>query len=59
MRTKSYLLGFICIVATSVLIILFGDQRPDIQSIVTETHKQLKNNIQTFKVRKKMEYILD
>uniref|UniRef100_A0A1B6C7U8 Uncharacterized protein n=1 Tax=Clastoptera arizonana TaxID=38151 RepID=A0A1B6C7U8_9HEMI len=49
MRTKSYLLGFICIVATTLLIIIFGDQRPDIQSIVTETHKQLKNNIQTFK----------
>lgn len=49
MRAKSYLLGFICIVATSILLILFGDQRPAIQSLVTETHKQLKNNIQTFK----------
>lgn len=50
MRSKSYLLGFICIVATSLLLILFGDQRPAVQSILTETHKQLKNNIQTFKV---------
>lgn len=50
MRYKSYLLGFICIVATSILFILFGDQRPAVQSILTETHKQLKNNIQTFKV---------
>lgn len=49
MRTKSYILGFTCIVITSVLLILFGDQRPAVQSILTETHKQLKNNIQTFK----------
>uniref|UniRef100_A0A1B6JB56 Uncharacterized protein n=1 Tax=Homalodisca liturata TaxID=320908 RepID=A0A1B6JB56_9HEMI len=48
MRTKSYLLGFTCIVATSILLIIFGDQRP-VQNILTETHKQLKNNLQTFK----------
>ncbi|RZF44896.1 hypothetical protein LSTR_LSTR004521 [Laodelphax striatellus] len=49
MRTKSYLLSFVCIVGTTLLLLLFGDQRPSIQSIVTETHKQLTNNLRTFK----------
>lgn len=49
MRAKSYLVGFICIVATTILILTFGDQHPKIQSLVSETHRQLKNNLRNIK----------
>ncbi|KDR16172.1 uncharacterized protein LOC110832850 [Zootermopsis nevadensis] len=48
MRTKSFVLFLICVVATSIFLILVGNQRPSIQTIVTETHKQL-NNLKNFK----------
>ncbi|XP_066603427.1 uncharacterized protein [Prorops nasuta] len=43
MRTKGLLLFLICIVGSSILFIVFSNQRPSIQTLVTETHKQLKN----------------
>lgn len=49
MRAKSYLVGFIFIVATTILILTFGDQHPKIQSLVSETHRQLKNNLRNIK----------
>ncbi|XP_075237095.1 uncharacterized protein LOC142333633 [Lycorma delicatula] len=49
MRAKSYLLCFIFIVGTTILFLVLGDQKPSIQSIVTETHKQLTSNIKSFK----------
>jgi len=49
MRTKSFVIFLIFVVATSVFLILVGNQRPSIQTIVTETHKQL-NNLKNFKV---------
>ncbi|KAK7866703.1 hypothetical protein R5R35_003242 [Gryllus longicercus] len=48
MRTKTFVLFLICVVATSVFLIVFGNQRPSIQSIVSETHKQL-TNLKNFK----------
>lgn len=48
MRTKTFILFLICVVATSVFLIVFGNQRPSIQTIVTETHKQL-TNLKNFK----------
>lgn len=48
MRTKSFVIFLIFVVATSVFLILVGNQRPSIQTIVTETHKQL-NNLKNFK----------
>ncbi|XP_046389559.1 uncharacterized protein LOC124158480 [Ischnura elegans] len=48
MRTKNFVLFLICIVLCSVFLFLFGNQRPSIQTIVTETHKQL-NNLKNFK----------
>ncbi|XP_023706719.1 uncharacterized protein LOC111864022 [Cryptotermes secundus] len=48
MRTKNFVLFLICVVATSIFLILVGNQRPSIQTLVTETHKQL-NNLKNFK----------
>ncbi|XP_066998339.1 uncharacterized protein [Anabrus simplex] len=48
MRTKSFILFLVCVVVTTVFLIGFGNQRPSIETIVTETHKQL-NNLKTFK----------
>lgn len=48
MRTKTFVLFLSCIVITSVFLIAFGSQRPSIQTIVSETHKQL-NNLKNFK----------
>lgn len=43
MRTRSLLLFLICIVGSSIVFIAFSSQRPSIQTLVTETHKQLRN----------------
>ncbi|XP_043270905.1 uncharacterized protein [Venturia canescens] len=43
MRTKGLLLSLICIVGTSIIFIAFSNQRPSIQTLVTETHKHLRN----------------
>nr|CAD7406355.1 unnamed protein product [Timema poppensis] len=48
MRTKTFVLFLMCVIATSVLLILVGNKRPTIESIVSETHKQL-HNLKTFK----------
>ena len=50
MRTKTFILLLTCFVITSSILILFSNQRPTIQNIVSETHKQL-NNLKTLKVR--------
>ncbi|XP_014242261.1 uncharacterized protein LOC106662581 [Cimex lectularius] len=49
MRAKTYLIGFICTVATTIVLLAFGDQRPKIQNLVSETHRQLKDNFKTIK----------
>ncbi|CAK9827450.1 hypothetical protein ANTRET_LOCUS5140 [Anthophora retusa] len=43
MRTKGLLLLLICIAGSSIIFIAFSNQRPSIQTLVTETHKQLRN----------------
>ncbi|XP_015605058.1 uncharacterized protein LOC107272420 [Cephus cinctus] len=43
MRTKGLLLLLICIVGSSIIFIAFSNQRPSIQTLVTETHKQLRS----------------
>lgn len=43
MRTKSLLLLLICIAGSSIVFIAFSNQRPSIQTLVTETHKQLRS----------------
>ncbi|KAK9298138.1 hypothetical protein QLX08_008453 [Tetragonisca angustula] len=43
MRTKGLLLLLICIAGSSIILIAFSNQRPSIQTLVTETHKQLRN----------------
>nr|CAD7596667.1 unnamed protein product [Timema genevievae] len=48
MRTKTFVLFLMCVIATSVILILVGNKRPTIESIVSETHKQL-HNLKTFK----------
>ncbi|CAG0899227.1 unnamed protein product [Darwinula stevensoni] len=48
MRTKTFILLLTCFVITSSILILFSNQRPTIQNIVSETHKQL-NNLKTLK----------
>nr|CAD7400246.1 unnamed protein product [Timema cristinae] len=50
MRTKTFVLFLMCVIATSVLLILVGNKRPTIESIVSETHKQL-HNLKTFKLQ--------
>jgi hypothetical protein len=49
MRAKNLIIFLIFVVATSIFLNLVGNQRPSIQTIVTETHKQL-NNLKNFKV---------
>jgi len=52
MRAKSYLLGFICTVGATIILLMFGDQRPEIQNLVSETHRQIKDRVfQNFKDR--------
>ncbi|XP_063228177.1 uncharacterized protein LOC134534080 [Bacillus rossius redtenbacheri] len=48
MRTKSFFLFLIIVITTSVILILVGNQRPSIETIVSETHKQI-NNLKSFK----------
>jgi len=43
MRIKGLLLLLICIAGSSIVFIAFSNQRPSIQTIVTETHKQLRS----------------
>lgn len=43
MRAKSFLLLLGCIVATSTLVCLYGDPKPALDGIVSETHRQLSN----------------
>ncbi|XP_050462848.1 uncharacterized protein LOC126857452 isoform X2 [Cataglyphis hispanica] len=43
MRIKGLLLLLICIAGSSIIFIAFSNQRPSIQTLVTETHKQLRN----------------
>lgn len=43
MRARSLLLFLICIVGSSIVFIVFSNQRPSIQTLVTETHKQLRS----------------
>lgn len=43
MRIKGLLLLLICIAGSSIVFIAFSNQRPSIQTLVTETHKQLRN----------------
>ncbi|XP_014612603.1 PREDICTED: uncharacterized protein LOC106791474 isoform X3 [Polistes canadensis] len=43
MRTKGLLLLLICIAGSSIVFIALSNQRPSIQTLVTETHKQLRN----------------
>ncbi|KAG7211014.1 hypothetical protein KM043_016377 [Ampulex compressa] len=43
MRTKGLLLLLICIAGSSIVFIAFSNQRPSIQTLVTETHKQLRS----------------
>ncbi|CAB3387646.1 Hypothetical predicted protein [Cloeon dipterum] len=48
MRTKNFVVFLVCIICTSVYLCLFGSQRPTIENIVSQTHKQL-NNLKSFK----------
>ncbi|XP_059482802.1 uncharacterized protein LOC132200955 [Neocloeon triangulifer] len=48
MRTKNFVVLLVCIICTSVYLCLFGSQRPTIENIVSQTHKQL-NNLKSFK----------
>lgn len=43
MRIKGLLLLLICIAGSSIVFIAFSNQRPSIQTLVTETHKQLRS----------------
>ncbi|XP_046412529.1 uncharacterized protein LOC124175927 [Neodiprion fabricii] len=43
MRTKGLLFFLICIVGSSILFVALSNQRPSIQTLVTETHKQLRS----------------
>ncbi|XP_011631535.1 uncharacterized protein LOC105423481 [Pogonomyrmex barbatus] len=43
MRIKGLLLLLICIAGSSIIFIAFSNQRPSIQTLVTETHKQLRS----------------
>ncbi|XP_037279235.2 uncharacterized protein LOC119172285 [Rhipicephalus microplus] len=43
MRAKSFLLLLACIVVTSTLICLYGDPKPALDGLVSETHRQLTN----------------
>ncbi|CAN8015050.1 unnamed protein product [Ixodes persulcatus] len=43
MRAKSFLLLLGCIVATSTLVCLYGDPKPALDGLVSETHRQLSN----------------
>ncbi|KAH7958505.1 hypothetical protein HPB49_002097 [Dermacentor silvarum] len=43
MRAKSFLLLLACIVVTSTLICLYGDPKPALDGLVSETHRQLSN----------------
>lgn len=41
MKTKSFVGLLACIIATSIIVCLYGDPKPSIHEIVTETHRQL------------------
>lgn len=43
MRTKGLLFFLICVVGSSILFVALSNQRPSIQTLVTETHKQLRS----------------
>lgn len=43
MRAKSFLVLVACIVVTSVLICLYGDPKPALDGLVSETHRHLSN----------------
>jgi len=43
MRIKGLLLLLICIAGSSIVFVAFSNQRPSIQTLVTETHKQLRS----------------
>nr|XP_031836315.1 uncharacterized protein LOC116428620 [Nomia melanderi] len=49
MRTRGLLMFLICIAGSSIVFIAFSSQRPSIQTLVTETHKQLRNFQENFK----------
>ncbi|KRT83920.1 hypothetical protein AMK59_3325, partial [Oryctes borbonicus] len=43
MRTKSFLIVFCCVVATSILLIVLNQQKPTFQDIITTTHQQIRS----------------
>lgn len=44
MRTKSFVMFLFSMIVTSILLVLFGQQRTSaIQNIVSTTHQQLRN----------------
>uniref|UniRef100_A0A2R5LM73 Putative conserved secreted protein n=1 Tax=Ornithodoros turicata TaxID=34597 RepID=A0A2R5LM73_9ACAR len=49
MKAKSFLLLAGCIVGTSIVVCLYGDPKPTLNGIVSETHRQL-NNLKRLKV---------
>lgn len=49
MKAKSFLLLAGCIVGTSIIVCLYGDPKPTLDGIVSETHRQL-NNLKHLKV---------
>jgi hypothetical protein len=58
MRTKNFVVLLFCIICTSVYLCLFGSQRPTIENIVSQTHKQL-NNLKSFKVILAVHFFID
>lgn len=51
MRAKSFLVLVACIVVTSVLICLYGDPKPALDGLVSETHRHFSNLKNNLKVR--------
>ncbi|XP_034950984.1 uncharacterized protein [Chelonus insularis] len=59
MRSKGLLLFLICLVGSTVLFIAVSFQRPSIQNLVTETHKQLKNFQENLKDVEEKRFVTD
>lgn len=59
MRTKGLLLLLICIAGSSIVFIAFSNQRPSIQTLVTETHKQLRNFQENLKDVEENRFVTD
>ncbi|KAK0166115.1 hypothetical protein PV328_004562 [Microctonus aethiopoides] len=59
MRSKGLLLFLICLVGSSILFITFNYHQPTIQTLVTETHKQLKSFQENLKDVEEKRFVTD